>query len=96
MLGFSQGTGVVTSVARHQPDIVDALVLLSGIAVPSDDENFHNENAWDRDFPVFVGKDQRDRELSSSLIAFTNRWLSGFSDLTFRRKALMGNHISDE
>lgn len=94
LLGFSQGTEVATSIARHRPDLVDGLVLLSGVAVDRPDEYFRDDRARAKDFPVFVGKDPRDGVLPPSLVAFTDRWLSGFTRVTAKDYPGLGHRIS--
>lgn len=96
LLGFSQGTEVATSIARHRPDLVDGLVLLSGVAVDRPDGYFQDDQAWEKDFPIFVGRDPRDGVLPTSLVSFTDRWLSGFTHVTAQDYAGLGHRISTD
>ena len=65
LLGFSQGMAIATTVARHAPDLVDAVVGLSGFVVPVADDDaqanfFHDDALREEPLRLFWGRDPED------------------------------------
>lgn len=94
VLGFSQGNEVETSVARRHPDLVDGIVMLSGIVVNSSHAYFRDQSASATDFPVIGGRDPHDGILPQPFVSYTNRWLTGFTHVTVKDYEEMGHRIS--
>ena len=83
VLGFSMGMAVATSVMRHRPDQVAAVVGLSGFAIPADGDPFFNDEAVKAiKPPMFWGRDQADQVITADKIEFTHAWTAGHVDLT--------------
>jgi phospholipase/carboxylesterase len=83
VLGFSMGMAVATSVMRHRPDEIAAVVGLSGFVVPADGDAFFQDEAVKSLKPaVFWGRDQADQVITQDKIEFTHAWLNENVNLT--------------
>jgi phospholipase/carboxylesterase len=82
LLGFSQGGALAMQLLRHAPERFAFAVNLSGFAVPGDDPRDAALAAARP--PVFWGRGTLDQVISPDMIAYTDEWLPGHSDLTAR------------
>ncbi|MEV7648874.1 dienelactone hydrolase family protein [Arthrobacter sp. NPDC089319] len=83
VLGFSMGMAVATSVLRHRPEEIAAVVGLSGFAVPAEGNDFFRDDAVKAiKPPVFWGRDQEDPVITADKIEFTHEWANEHVDLT--------------
>lgn len=83
VLGFSMGMAVATSVLRHRPEEIAAVVGLSGFAVPAAGNDFFRDDAVKAiQPPLFWGRDQADQVITQDKIEFTHAWTNEHVDLT--------------
>ena len=83
VLGFSMGMAVATSVLRHRPEEIAAVVGLSGFAVPAAGNDFFRDEAVKAIRPpLFWGRDQADQVITQDKIEFTHAWTNEHVDLT--------------
>ncbi|WP_030016007.1 alpha/beta hydrolase [Curtobacterium sp. S6] len=98
LLGFSQGMSIATSVARHKPDLVSALVGLSGFAIDSTDPFLDDAALAARSprLPFFYGRDQEDPVITGDMVAYTLDWARDHTDVTKVLYAGMGHGVSNQ
>ena len=93
LLGFSQGGVLALQVLRRHPELVDAVVMLSGIVEAEPDAGDAELAALRR--PVFWGRGTSDELVPTSGIESTREWLMAHSDLTERIYEEVGHWITD-
>ena len=98
LLGFSQGMAIASSVARHRPNLLAAVVGLSGFVIDSDDESLDDVALAARTprLPFFYGRDQEDPVVTGDLVAFTLDWLRDHTQVTKVLYAGMGHGVSNQ
>ncbi|WP_309080333.1 alpha/beta fold hydrolase [Zhihengliuella sp.] len=74
LLGFSMGMAVATSVLRRRPDLADAVVGLSGFAIPAEGDYFDDATLQEQRPPLFWGRGDSDQIIAEPLIEYTNGW----------------------
>ena len=95
VLGFSMGMAVATSVLRHRPEEIAAVVGLSGFAVPAEGSTFFRDDAVKAiKPPLFWGRDQEDQVITQDKIEFTHAWANEHVDLTKVLYAGIGHGIN--
>jgi phospholipase/carboxylesterase len=92
LLGFSQGGTVALQVARQDPAVAVAVVLLSGFVAPGGAAG--DAELADRPLPVFWGRDVADPVIAPVAIDRTAAYLPGHAVLTERRYPGIGHGIS--
>ncbi|THD39119.1 MAG: phospholipase, partial [Rothia mucilaginosa] len=80
LLGFSQGMGIATSMVRHAPGELAAVLGLSGYAVDSDSPYFKDEELKKTELPVFFGRDQEDPVIPQEMVNYTYDWIRKYTD----------------
>ncbi|MDN5756185.1 MAG: alpha/beta hydrolase [Arthrobacter sp.] len=96
LLGFSMGMAVATSVLRHRPEEIDAVVGLSGFAIQAAGHEFFNDQATKAArTPMFWGRGQADPVITEEKIDFTLDWAGEHTDLTKMLYAGMGHSVSE-
>jgi phospholipase/carboxylesterase len=93
LLGFSQGGVLALQVLRRHPELVDAVVMLSGIVEAEADPGDAALAALDR--PVFWGRGTADELVPESGVESTREWLLTHTDLTERIYEDVGHWITD-
>ena len=93
LAGFSQGAEVASSVLRHRPDLVDGLVMLSGVLIDLPDPYFRDALLTDRTLPTFFGTDQHDGVLPQHLLTYSTGWLDRHTAPHFHCYPGMGHRI---
>lgn len=98
LLGFSQGMAMATSVARRRPDLVRALVGLSGMVVSDEGEYFRDQELAARSprLPVFYGRGQEDTVIPEALQNLTLDWLREHTELTKVVYAGLGHGVGQQ
>ncbi|GAA4697188.1 MULTISPECIES: alpha/beta hydrolase [Kocuria] len=101
LLGFSQGMAVATSVARHIPETVDAVVGLSGFAVPIADDDAHADffnDAYLREhpLPMFWGRDPEDPVIPQAMVDATADWAVDHAEVTKVQYRGIGHGVSPQ
>lgn len=100
LLGFSQGMAMATSVLRHRPDLVDAVVGCSGFAVDSSldttGEFFDDEEPRSLRRPLFWGRDPEDPMIGAEMVEYTNVWARAATKLTKVNYAGIGHSIGEQ
>lgn len=98
LLGFSQGMSVATSVVRRRPELVRAVVGLSGFVVDQPSESFDDAALLARfpKLPFFYGRDQEDPVIGPERAAFSLDWLREHTDLTKVVYAGIGHSVSNQ
>lgn len=81
LLGFSQGAAMATTVARRRPDLVKAVVNLSGFVVEQESDYFKDDEFKAAQIPVFYGRDTRDPVIPADKVSFTCHWLRDNADV---------------
>lgn len=81
LLGFSQGVAMATSVARRRPDLIKAVVNLSGFVVADESDYFMDDEFKAAQIPVFYGRDPRDPVIPAEKVSFTCHWLRENADV---------------
>jgi phospholipase/carboxylesterase len=95
LLGFSMGMAVATSVLRHRPREIAAVVGLSGFAIPAAGDPFFDDEAVKAlRPPLFWGRDQADQVITADKVEFTHAWANGHVDLTKVLYAGIGHGVS--
>lgn len=89
LMGFSQGMAVATSIYRHRPDLVDAVVGCSGFAFDPALDPEHNffqdtdeDGLGDVRKPMFWGRDPQDPVIATPMVEYTNEWARANTKLT--------------
>lgn len=83
LLGFSMGMAMATSVLRHRPSAITAVVGLSGFAVPNNGDDFFDDEAVKAArTPLFWGRDQADPVITHDKIEYTHAWATAHVALT--------------
>ncbi len=96
LLGFSMGMAVATSVLRHRPEEIDAVVGLSGFAIQADGHDFFDDEATRAARkPMFWGRGQADPVITEDKIDFTLDWAGEYTDLTKMLYAGMAHSVSE-
>ncbi len=96
LLGFSMGMAVATSVLRHRPEEIDAVVGLSGFAIQADGHDFFDDEATKTARrPMFWGRGQADPVITEDKIDFTLDWAGEYTDLTKMLYAGMAHSVSE-
>jgi phospholipase/carboxylesterase len=95
VLGFSMGMAVATSIMRHRPEEIAAVIGLSGFVIPADGDPFFNDEAVKSLKPaVFWGRDQEDQVITPDKIEYSHAWLNEHVDLTKVLYANIGHGIN--
>lgn len=91
LLGFSMGMAVATSLLRHRPEAITAVVGLSGFAVPEEGSGFfQDEKLRQMRKPLFWGRDQDDPVITAEKIEYTHGWATSDVHVT---KVLYSNML---
>ena len=101
LLGFSQGMAIATTVARHAPDLVDAVVGLSGFVVPVADDDaqanfFHDDALREEPLRMFWGRDPEDPVIPPALVDRTAEWAQQHADATKVQYRGIGHGVSPQ
>ncbi|MGK7222585.1 alpha/beta hydrolase [Kocuria flava] len=80
LLGFSQGMAMATSLARHMPGEIAAVVGLSGFVVPGEHPAFDDARLRERPLPLFWGRDPQDPVIPPALVDATAEWALEHAD----------------
>ena len=101
LLGFSQGMAMATTVARHVPELVDAVVGVSGFVVPvaPDDAQagfFQDERLRAEPLRMFWGRDPEDPVITSVLVDGTAEWANDHTELTKIQYRGIGHGVCPE
>ncbi len=101
LLGFSQGMAVATSVARHIPDTVDAVVGLSGFVVPIADDDAHAEffkdaHLEEHPLQMFWGRDPEDPVIPQAMVDATADWVVDHAEATKVQYRGIGHGVSPQ
>ncbi|MEU5467052.1 alpha/beta hydrolase [Kocuria salsicia] len=101
LLGFSQGMAIATTVARHAPDLVDAVVGLSGFVVPVADDDAQADFFYDaalREDPLrmFWGRDPEDPVIPPALVDLTAEWAQQHAEATKVQYRGIGHGVSPQ
>jgi phospholipase/carboxylesterase len=95
LLGFSMGMAVATSVLRHRPQEIAAVVGLSGFAIPAAGDPFFDDEAVKAIRPpLFWGRDQADQVITVDKVEFTHAWANAHVDLTKVLYAGIGHGVN--
>lgn len=94
LLGFSQGMAVATSVARHKPELVKAIIGLSGFVVEQESNYFKDAELEQSPIPLFYGRDQQDPVIPHEKVEFTLDFARGHFDTTSMIYTGMGHGIN--
>lgn len=94
LLGFSQGMALATSVARARPDLIKAVLGLSGYAVAGGEHYFKDELLADEPLPLFWGRDEADPIITPDKIAYTQEWVAGHTALTAQTYPNIGHGVA--
>ena len=93
LLGFSQGGILAIQVMRRHPELVDAVVMLSGLYDPKPDPG--DAALEERKPPLFWGRGTADELIPGFGIDLTRDWLVKHTTLTERIYEDLGHAISD-
>jgi phospholipase/carboxylesterase len=97
LLGFSMGMAVATSILRHRPAEIAAVVGLSGFVIPSGDDPFFDDEATKAlRPPVFWGRGDADFVITMDKVVFTHQWLDGHAEVTKVEYPGMQHNINQE
>lgn len=101
LLGFSQGMAIATTVARHAPDLVDAVVGLSGFVVPVADDDaqadfFQDAALREEPLRMFWGRDPEDPVIPPALVDLTAEWVQQHADATKVQYRGIGHGVSPQ
>ncbi|MGV3102544.1 alpha/beta hydrolase [Rothia sp. 32237D007AR] len=94
LLGFSQGMALATSVARTRPDMVKAVVGLSGYAVTGGEGYFKDEQLAANPLPLFWGRDEADPIIPAANIAETQEWAAQHATVTAQTYTGIGHSVA--
>lgn len=82
LLGFSQGMAVATSVARRRPELITAVVGLSGYAVDGGSDYFRDaEFTGNQKLQLFWGRGDSDPIITAEKIEFTQQWVGEYAQV---------------
>lgn len=82
LLGFSQGMAVATSVARRRPELITAVVGLSGYAVDGGSDYFRDAQLTeDQKLQLFWGRGDSDSVITAEKIEFTQQWAGKYTQV---------------
>lgn len=96
-LGFSQGMCAAMTVLRRRPELVDALVALSGFSFDADqpgDAHLAREVAAGRGVPAFYGRDPADPAIPAFASAWALRYLRAHTAVQEHSYPGMGHSLS--
>lgn len=97
LLGFSQGMAMATSLARYQPDSIEAVVGLSGFAVdPGPLDIFDDAKLAEKPLPLFWGRDLADPVITRDKIEYTLGWAPGHTELASETYRQIGHSVRME
>ncbi|MEX5295259.1 acyl-CoA thioester hydrolase/BAAT C-terminal domain-containing protein [Kocuria sp. CPCC 205268] len=96
LLGFSQGMAMATSLARHMPDEITAVVGLSGFVVPGEHPLFADERLRERPLRMFWGRDPQDPVIPPGLVDSTAQWALDHADVMKVHYTGVGHGISPQ
>jgi phospholipase/carboxylesterase len=96
LLGFSQGMAMATSLARHMPGEIAAVVGLSGFVVPGEHPLFADERLRSRPLPMFWGRDPQDPVIPPALVDSTAEWALEHADVMKVQYTGVGHGISPQ
>lgn len=96
-LGFSQGMCAAVTVLRRRPELVDALVALSGFSFDVDqpgDAGLARNTAAGRGVPAFYGRDPADPAIPTFASAWALRYLRAHTALQEHSYPGLGHSLS--
>ena len=97
LCGFSQGMAMATSLARYQPQAVDAVIGLSGFAVQADELDLFDDEALKANpVPMFWGRDLADPVITADKIAYTLSWVPEHTELRSETYGQIGHSVCGE
>ena len=90
-----------TTVARHAPDLVDAVVGLSGFVVPVADDDaqadfFHDAALRQDPLRMFWGRDPEDPVIPPALVDLTAEWAQQHAEATKVQYRGIGHGVSPQ
>ncbi|GHD07803.1 phospholipase/carboxylesterase [Zhihengliuella salsuginis] len=94
LLGFSMGMAVATSVLRRRPADIEAVVGLSGFAIPTPSDYFRDDEVAAASVPLFWGRGDADQIITEDKIEFTNEWANANTRLVKMMYANMAHSIN--
>lgn len=94
LLGFSQGMAIATSVARRRPELVKAIIGLSGFVVESDTGYFDDEATAAAQIPLFYGRDRQDPVIPESKVGYTLEYARDHFTMTAELYTGMGHGVN--
>lgn len=94
LLGFSQGMALATSVARHRPEMIKAIIGLSGYIVESDSDYFKDDALKKARIPLFYGRDQEDPVIPEDKVKYTLDFSRDYFDVMKVLYAGMGHGVN--
>ncbi|ORC15504.1 hypothetical protein A7979_07155 [Rothia nasimurium] len=94
LLGFSQGMALATSVARARPDLIKAVVGLSGYAVAGGEHYFKDAQLAATPLPLFWGRDEADPIITPDKITYTQEWVADHTALTAQTYPNIGHGVA--
>ncbi|WP_158595390.1 alpha/beta hydrolase [Galactobacter caseinivorans] len=100
LLGFSMGMAIATSLMRRRPDLITAVVGLSGFALDAaldPAQNYFDDSSLKHlKLPLFWGRDQQDPVITEDKVEYTNQWARSHIQLTKINYAGMGHGIAPQ
>lgn len=101
LLGFSQGMALATSVARHVPDAITAVVGLSGFVVPVAQDDaaagfFRDTELREQPLRMFWGRDPQDPVIPERLVDVTAHWVVDHAEVTKVHYRGIGHGVSPQ
>lgn len=96
LLGFSQGMAMATSLARHMPGEIAAVVGLSGFVVPAEHPLFDDERLREQPLPMFWGRDPQDPVIPQALVDSTAEWTLEHAEVMKVQYTGVGHGISPQ
>lgn len=96
LLGFSQGMAMATSLARHMPGEIAAVVGLSGFVVPGEHPLFADERLREQRLPMFWGRDPQDPVIPPELVDATAEWALEHADVMKVHYTGVGHGVSPQ
>ncbi|GAB2614199.1 hypothetical protein GCM10009696_19740 [Kocuria himachalensis] len=96
LLGFSQGMAMATSLARHMPGEIAAVVGLSGFVVPGEHTLFADDRLRERPLRMFWGRDPQDPVIPQELVDSTAEWALAHADVMKVHYTGVGHGISPQ
>ena len=91
---IAQGMAMATSLARHMPGEIAAVVGLSGFVVPGEHPLFADERLREQRLPMFWGRDPQDPVIPPELVDATAEWALEHADVMKVHYTGVGHGVS--